>query len=524
MVNREPEQPVHRPVPGNPYAQPPPSTGTERRLGVALAAGALALALIGVGVYAVTQGDADGGGNGSREPVAGQTRQSPDGGRESAGSDRDGDAKDDGQAAVIDVNAGRKPGEAKAWLAMNDIELPGKGAQLLDLWHVPGIVAQAEYDEVTGYRTDDGSKAWSVPVPGTVCDTPVNPTPDGKVVVVYTKRKSERNTECDQLRMIDLKTGKKGWHKELVDHGFWDDTSMTHVSITGSTVMVDQSATMRAYRIGDGKRLFTTERERKGGCSLDGVAGGSRLLQVESCAPGSPGTHGRLKRLDPRTGDVKWNYRTKKGWNIRKVYSVDPAVVAVQNREEMEKWAVVAVDDKGRQRSWISADKGPHAFEMCAGAGDSGEGVQNCPGAAVVADTFYLASEPKDGVLGPNKIVAFDLRTGKPKWTGAVEGGRQITPVAVAPGSSGADRPGVIAYARAQDGKSGQTVRFGRGGGKPDVLLRHTSSAQEMEAAMFAGNTLYADGRFFVTPTRLDGKAHGGKGEEGNARMLAFAR
>ncbi|MGW7068898.1 outer membrane protein assembly factor BamB family protein [Streptomyces sp. NPDC054855] len=515
MVNRESE-PVHQPVPGNPYVQPVPPAGSPRKLRLALGIGALALVLIGVGFYAVTQADGEGQGSGSPEPVAGQTRQSPDRGPESADPDRG--AKDDGSAAVIDVNAGRKPGEAKAWVAMNDIKLPGKGTLLLDLWHVPGIVAQAEYDEVTGYRTEDGSKAWSVPLPGTVCDTPVNPTPDGKVVVAYTKKKSDRNASCDQLRMIDLKTGEKGWHKELVDRGFWDDTSATHVSITGGTVLVDQSATMRAYRINDGKRLFTTEREKKGGCSLDGVAGGSRLIQVESCQPGSPGTHGRLKKLDPRTGDVEWSYRTKKGWSIQKVYSVDPVVVAVRNREEMDKWAVVAVDDKGDERSWIAMGKKPDAFEMCAGAGDSGEGVQNCPGGAVDADTFYLASEPKDGVLGPNKIVAFDLRTGKSKWTGSVEGGRQITPVA------GAGKPGVTAYVRAQNGKSGQTVRFGPGGGEPDVLLRHTSSAQSMESGMFAGHTLYADGRFFVTPSLLSGKSHGGKGEEGNARMLAFAR
>ncbi|MGW5737721.1 MULTISPECIES: outer membrane protein assembly factor BamB family protein [Streptomyces] len=521
MVNRESE-PVHQPVPGNPYVRPVPPAGRRRGRGFALGAAAVALVLIGVGGYVVTQADGDGGGSGSREPVAGQTKQSPDGAGQSADPDQDAgaDAKDDGSAAVIDVNAGRKPGEAKAWAAMNDVELPGKGAQLLDLWRVPGIVAQAEYDEVTGYRTADGSKAWSVPLPGTVCDTPVNPTPDGKVVVVYTQRKSERSAKCDQLRMIDLRTGAKGWHRQLVDGGFWDDTSMTHVSVTGDTVLVDQSATMRAYRIGDGKRLFTTEREREGGCSLDGVAGGSRLLQVEGCRPGSPGTHGRLKRLDPRTGDVKWSYRTKKGWSIQKVYSVDPVVVAVRNREEMDRWAAVAVDDQGRQRSWMPLDKGPDDFEMCAGTGDSGEGVQNCPGAAVGADTLYLASEPKDGVIGPNKIVAFDLRTGKRKWTGADEGGRQITPVTV----TGGDRPGLIAYARAQGGKNGRTLRFGPDGGKPDVLLRHTSSAQAMEAGMFAGHVRYADGRFFVTPSRLSGKTHGGKSEEGDARMLSFAR
>ncbi|GGV21956.1 hypothetical protein GCM10010277_00670 [Streptomyces longisporoflavus] len=516
MVKRESE-PVNRPVPGNPYVQPPPSARRSRGPGAALVAGAVALVLAGAGLYVLAQGD-DGG---SRAPVAGQSRQPSDSEREPSGPDRDaGAGGDDGSAAVIDVNAGRKPGEVRAWLAVNDIELPGKGAQLLDLWHVPGIVAQAEYDEVTGYRTSDGSKAWTVPLPGTVCDTPVNPTPDGKVVVAYTKKKSERNTSCDQLRMIDLKTGEKGWHKELVSRGFWDDTSATHVAVSGSTVLVDQSATMRAYRISDGKRLYVTKREREGGCSLTGVAGGPALLQVESCAPGSPATHGRLRKLDPRTGDTDWRYRTKKGWSIEKVYSADPVVVAVRNREETDKWAVVAVDDKGGQRSWIPLDKGPHAFEMCAGAGDAGEGVQNCPGAAADADTLYLASEPEDDLLGPNKIVAFDLRTGERKWSGAVGGGRQLTPVT----AGGADRPGVIAYVRPKDGRGGQTVRFGPGGGKPEVLLRHTSSAADMESGMFAGNTLYADGRFFVTPARLDGKSHGSAGEQADARMLAFGR
>jgi outer membrane protein assembly factor BamB len=321
--------------------------------------------------------------------------------------------------------------------------------------------------------------------------------------------------------MIDLRTGEKGWHKTLVDRGFWDDTSMTHVSITGSTFLVDQSATMRAYRIRDGKRLYTTEREREGGCSLDGVAGGAALLQVESCQLGSPSTHGRLKKLDPRTGDVKWSYRTKKGWGIRKVYSVDPVVVTVQNRDELDKWAVVAVDDKGDQRSWISFDKGPHAFDMCAGAGDSGEGVQNCPGAAVSADTLYLESKPEgDVVHGSNKVVAFDLGTGKSKWAAGVEGKRQITPLAV----GGSDHPGVIVYARAQSGKPGQTLRFGPGGGKPHVLLRHTSSAQSIEAGMSVGNRLYVGGRLFLTPSRLSGKSNGSPGEEGNARMLSLGR
>ncbi|MEV0319811.1 PQQ-binding-like beta-propeller repeat protein [Streptomyces sp. NPDC050658] len=517
MVNRE-SGPPHKPVPGNPYAQPtPPATGGGGRgRGILLGAAALTLVLVGAGTYALTRDDGDG----SREPVAAASKDASDGGP-SATPERDTEAQDDGKAAVIDVNAGRKPGEAKAWLAMNEIKLPGKGARLYDPWRVPGIVAQAEHNEVTGYRTTTGKQAWTVPLPGEVCDTPVNPTPDGKVVVAYTERESEQNKKCDQLQVIDLKSGAKGWHKPLVATGTMDDTSMTTLAISGGAVVVNQDMIVRAYRISDGKRLFTAEREKEGGCYATGVAGGARLLEVGSCGVTDDTTRGRLRKLDPRTGDVKWRYWTKKGWNIQKVYSVDPVVVAVKNREDMDKWAVVAVDDKGKERSWTRLDKGPEEIEMCAGAGDSGEGMQNCPGAAVAKDRIYLESKPTGGdVIGPNRVVAFDLAKGKRLWGAEVKGKGQLTPVA----ASGGDRPGVIVYARAWVDKTGQTLRIGPDGGKPEVLLRHTEAARPIEVDMTVGYTLYAEDRLFVSPSSLEGKNNGTAGEEGNPRMLSFGR
>lgn len=484
-VHQPVPEPVHRPVPGNPYVQPQPdpgAAGTARgRRALGIGAGVLALALVGAGAFALTRQDGD----------------------------------DDG---VVDVNAGRKPGDARAWVAVNGIALPGKGAMLFDIWHVDGIVAQAEYDEVTGFRTADGTKKWTVRLPGEVCDTPVDRSPDGKVAVLYTKNRTRPTGKCDQLQVIDLKTGAKGWHKQLVEHDLSDSTSMAHVAVSGSTVMVDQDSTAHAFRLRDGKRLYTTEKEREGACFLRGVAGGSGLLQVRSCAAGSDSTHGRLRKLDPRTGEVAWVHRGRKGWTIDKVYSVDPVVVSLRSREDTDKWAVAAVDSRGRERSWIEF-AGRDAFEMCNGAGDSGEGVQNCPGGVVSGDTLYLAGQPADGVLGPSEIAAFDLRTGRRTWSAAA-GGRQLVPVA----ASGGDRPGVIVYARASTRKTGQTLRFGAAGGKPEVLLEHPAAARQIESGMFAGNTRYADGRFYVTPTRLDGKTHGGEGEEGNGRMLSFGR
>ncbi|MFH8991758.1 PQQ-binding-like beta-propeller repeat protein [Streptomyces sp. NPDC017940] len=524
MVSRDhgpgpvpPPQPEHRPVPGNPYARPqsaPGPAGAGRGRAFGIGAGALALLLVGAGAFVLTRGDDDGG---SGEPVAAESSRAPRQ-PEQPGQTGRSDDKDRGDRGVVDVNAGRGPGDAEAWVAVNDIELPGKGAMLFDLWHAGDIVAQAEYDEITGFGADDGTKKWSVRVPGAVCDTPVNASPDGKVAVLYTESRARQTGKCNQLQVIDLRTGEKGWHKELVEHGLSDSTSMAHVAVSGSTVMVDQDSTAHAYRLRDGKRLYTTRTERQGACYLRGVAGGSGLLQVQSCAAGSERTHGRLKKLDPRTGKVDWVYRGKKGWTIDKVYSVDPAVVTLRSREDTDKWAVAAIGARGEQRSWIEfADR--EEFEMCTGAGDSGEGVQNCPGGVVSGDTLYLAGSPEDGLLGPSRVAAFDLATGRRAWSAGANG-RQLVPVA----ASGGGRAGVIIYARASLGKTGQTLRFGAGGGKPEVLLRHTAAAREIESGMFAGITLYAEGRFYVSPTRLDGRSHGGKGEEGDGRLLSFGK
>ncbi|MFD9880254.1 PQQ-binding-like beta-propeller repeat protein [Streptomyces alboflavus] len=537
MVSHEPESgrpPAHQPVPGNPYAQPlpqppaqppfpppagPPPAGPRRRGALIAGVGALALVLVGAGVFVLTRGDGDGDEDGSRKPVAQDSDKPARDGRESApprdGSDDDG-GKGTGSAGQIDVNAGRKPGDAKAWLAVNDVKLPGKGGQLLDLWRVDGLVAQAEYDEVTAFKAADGKRAWRVRLPGEVCDTPVNPSPDGKVVVVYTTSEARVGAKCNQLQLIDLKTGKKGWHKQLTEHSTLDSTTATHVAISGSTVMVDQDSTAHAYRLRDGKRLFTTKHQREGACFLRGVAGGPALVQVQSCAAGSKSTHGRLRKLDPRTGEVEWVHRGKKGWTIDKVYSVDPLVVSLRSRAEPDEWALSVVDKQGRQRSWIDLGRRKEEFSQCTGAGDSGEGVQNCGGGVVAHDTLYLATEPED-TLGPNKIVAFDLGTGRAKWSVGA-GGRQLLPVTV----SDRDGPGVIVYARPYREMTGRTLLLPPGGGKPKVLLKHTAAAQKIEVFMFAGNTLYADDRLFVTPTRLNGRSHGSAGEEGNGRMLSF--
>ncbi|GHE90401.1 hypothetical protein GCM10018785_66640 [Streptomyces longispororuber] len=493
-----------------------------------LVAAVLAAVGAGVGAYAVLKEDGGAGSDGFREPVAREpgAPAGPSGSGERTdrpGADGDGDGGG-GKPRHVDVNAGREPGEAKGRLYLNDVKLPGRGASSNDLWAADGFVVQALYDTVTAYRVRDGEQAWSLRLPAPVCDTPVNAGDGGKVVVAYTNGNTSGSRTCDRLQQIDLRTGAKGWHRRLVERGVGDRTSTVHLAVSGGTLAVAQEYVVHGFRLSDGKRIFTEEHRRTGPCLLEDVAGGERLLYVDTCAPGAPKAHDEVRRVDPRTGRTAWRYRTKAGWNVAKVYSVDPLVLAVRNNEEYEKWAVVAVDGDGKQRSWTRLDRGPHTFEMCTGAGDSGEGVQNCPGGVVNGDTLYLATEPEDGAaLGRNKVVAFDLATGRARWAAAVgkgKQGRQLTPVREV---GAGKRPGVVVYVRAQLGKVGRTVRFAAAGGRPEVLLRHPTPGREWETYMFAGETLYSGGRFFVTPTRIDPDSPL-EGDKDQGRMLSVGR
>ncbi|MFF8605186.1 PQQ-binding-like beta-propeller repeat protein [Streptomyces sp. NPDC015346] len=484
------------PVEGNPYAQGGTGPQRPRRKGLRGGPGAVVAALVaglllgGGGMYAFLGG---GGTTTPAKPTVQETTKPPKATASSPAASKTPDA--------ADINARRVAGDARAWLGGNDADLPRRTVLLNDLWTVGDTIVQAVYKEVTAYKLSDGAKVWSVPLPGPVCETPVNTTPDGKVVIAYKNTPSGQGGQCDQLRMIDLKTGTAGWHKELTSTGAMDGTISLRTAITGDTVMVVQNMWAAAYRVGDGARLFVSAVDNPGDCYPDEVAGGTRLLQIDTCAVGGDASFGQVKELDPRTGKVKWRWRTQKGWAVSKVYSVDPVVVTTYDRKDsLDTWRIVALKPDGKLRSTLATKKG--AFKQCADTGDSGRGAQNCPGAAVGPNTLYLGSE--------SKLAAFDLNTGKLSWGVQAEDGRRMYPLR-------AEGDAVIAYGGPSSREAGRVVRIAGRGDKVTRLLRHPDSAREVEFGMFAGNLAYGNGRVVITPSVVNGDD---KVQE--PRMLSF--
>ncbi|MFI1936134.1 PQQ-binding-like beta-propeller repeat protein [Streptomyces purpureus] len=484
------------PVVENPYTlgarrqqPPPPPRGGFLRSRLAAAIGGFVAALLvvgaGAGVYALNSGT-----DTPDKPVAKPTPGT--GSSASPGASA-------GTGKRPDVNAGRKPGEAAAWAAWSQTDLPRGNHLLHDLWFVGDLVVQAAYKEVVAYKVADGSKVWSVPLPAKVCDTPVNPTPDGKVVVAYANGNGDSGVKCNQLQMIDLKSGKTGWHRVLPDS--LGSTIITHLAISGDTLLAGAGMSASAFQVTDGRQLFTTGKDNPGACYPHDVAGGAKLLQIDWCALSSDHPYGQIKELDPRTGKVKWRYRPQGDWKVGKVLSVEPLVVTETLSKNVLTWRAVALNANGTRRS--VPDIAKYKFDHCGGAGDAGEGAQNCPGAAADATGLALSQG--------NKLAVFDLANGKLRWAVKADGRFAVAPLRVA-------GPSVIAYVAATPSKPGLTVEFGPKGGNPKKLLNHATPAQKVEYDMMASKMAYRDKRLIIAPSLLDGDDKVDK-----ARMLSFA-
>ncbi|MFI6940283.1 PQQ-binding-like beta-propeller repeat protein [Streptomyces sp. NPDC050418] len=470
--------------------------------GAIVAAAVAGLLVIGAGVFFLVKDDDP------KEPVAKPSASGKKDPKPSESVDQ-GDGKGTGKQDTS-VNDGIKAGEVPAWLAMNQQDLPGNGAELFDIWVQGDVVVQAAYREVTAFSVKDGSEQWKIELPFEVCDTPKHTTPDGKVVIAHKSGNGDR-AKCSQLMMIDLTTGKQGWTKEMGEGGAFDNTITLDLVISGDTLLAGRSLSGVAYNVDDGKQIWEAKKEDKGNCFPSAFAGGKKLLGSDSCSAGQPNQHEQLKEYDPETGKVKWRYEVKKGWEVNRVYSESPIVVSLTNREE-KSWAIASFSDSGKLRAQIDGGK-DNFRQQCLGLGIGRENSQSCYGMVAGGDTFYMATEAeKSGDYNRvNEVVAFDLGTGKAKWRSKVTD-RQVLPLMV----EGSD---LIAYVDATFDKGGQIVKFGPGGGKPTVLQKHSSGAQSVESSMFSGPLAYGDGRFFMSPSRLLGKD-----SEEQARLLSFGK
>ncbi|WP_258044154.1 PQQ-like beta-propeller repeat protein [Streptomyces sp. SM11] len=387
---------------------------------------------------------------------------------------------------TAEVSAARKPGESSAWIADDKTDIPKQTNKVHDLWIVGDTAVQALYRKVTAHRLSDGAEVWSVTLPSAVCETPANPTPDGKVVVFRNERPdNERGNRCNQMQMIDLKTGKQGWQEKLDEPDDEDSTFIVYSAISGDVLSVARGQRAVTYRMDDGSKLREVPSEKKGACFPTGVAGGAaRLLVSSGCAVSTDRSknYGQLREFDPRTGKVLWRYRTKTGWSLGALISMDPVVFTTYNNEDTASdWRITVLDPGGKHRVTFDArDKG---FEHCAGDG-GGDDIQPCRGASVDKGLIMLGGQVQVG--------AYDVRTGKFLWGVKSDDRRYLYALRAEDGTS------MRVYEAAGPSTPGRTFLMGpRGAGTETEVVKHPAATAAWEYEMFMG----------TRPTSTDGSS-----------------
>ncbi|MFD7439347.1 PQQ-binding-like beta-propeller repeat protein [Streptomyces sp. NPDC059861] len=508
----QPQQPgPYGRQPGYGYPQPqypgapgtPPGSGSRNpfrgKPALFVGAAVAALLLIGGTVYAVTSGDGD-----DKKPVAGQS----DDPKPSASDApvNPGDGSGDGGADPDDLNEGRKAGEAKVLWYKEAPDAPGSGADAPGMWVTDKTAVKAAYKELVAYNVGDGNPTWeTITFPQEICSVTPGKTADHKIVVAYMNGASDR-AKCNQIQLIDLNTGEKGWSGEVADGALFDSALSVELSLTGDTLMVGRSQSGTAYDVRTGRKLF--DKKKYGdSCFPSAFAGGARLISVASCGAATDNEHDEIQELDPRTGKVKWTQAFGKGWRVMRTYSVDPLVVYSTN-EDKDAWNISTLDARGGFRSQVKIDE---SFAPECGWSVLQRDLTGCEGVAADADTLYL---PTEATGGANEIVAINLATGKEKWRVKSPADESMLPLQVEGGK-------LVAYVQPSYDAGGQIVSVPTTGSshRPTRLLQNPTGAAEVEDSFFSRDIAWVDGRFYISTTRLSGED-----EAKEKLMLAYGK
>ncbi len=476
--------------PGAPGTPPPGSRNPFKgRPAMVVAAAVAALLVIGGVVFAVA-----GGGDDGRKPVA---DASDDKKGASDSPVNPGDGSGDGGEDPQDLNAGRKAGEAKVLWYKEAPDAPADGADAPGMWITSKVAAKAAYKEVVAYTVGDGKPAWDpITFPQKICSVTQDTTADDKIVVAYMSGVSDR-AQCNQLQQIDLATGAKGWTAKVPDGRLFDSVgSGIGLSLAGDTLVVGRSQSGVAYDVRTGKKLY--DKQKYGdSCFPKAFAGGARLVMVSSCAALKTDEHVELQELDPATGKAGWTRKLDKGWDVERVYSLDPLVVYSVN-DDKNSWNISTFKADGGFRSQVGVDED---FDPQCGWALYGSDLTGCLGTAVDANTLYL---PTDSTSGANEIVAIDLSTGKEKWRVKSPTDEPMSPMTTESGK-------LVAYVEPSSGAGGRVVSIPTTGSAhtPTTLLQLPAGTVDIEDGFYNADRAWADDRFYLSSTQLTGEDDG---------------
>ncbi|MEV5243212.1 PQQ-binding-like beta-propeller repeat protein [Streptomyces cinnamoneus] len=349
--------------------------------------------------------------------------------------------------------AAREPAAGSVvWMADSRTKPDDKSVkEALGTWFTSTLVVKAEPDMVTAYEIKTGKKKWSFLLKGSLCAA--SRESEGDIAVIGT----EFGGACVALMAFDLRDGHDLWEEfiteekeaaEPLDPRKWKKAGL-ELALHDGHVYATWGAGEQTRRLADGKRADARKHDT---CEMVDSAGGARLISINYCDFKADGKI-TIRSLDPKQLDKpKWTAELPRNDGFMTIISTNPLVLtqAPGKGGPGAGYDFIVLDpDTGKEKTRI-----PFNSYWLLGScflADSG-----CTGPLVDKDSLYVS--------GKGVTMAYDLATGKERWTFKADANRFTTPVGVRHGQVAAytvatpDRRGRIAYLDAATGKVIRTV------------------------------------------------------------------
>ncbi|RSM95547.1 hypothetical protein DMB42_49245 [Nonomuraea sp. WAC 01424] len=275
-------------------------------------------------------------------------------------------------------------------------------------WLTDKVVIRAQKDGVLAYDLGSGKRAWGVPAPGAQLCGATPELSQGKAAVAYGS-----NTLCDHLAGVDTATGKLIWKIKIPAEKSRLSNSLTVPRIMSSdgVAIVELSDTVTAYRLSDGRKVWSATASRDDGCHLKDIsASPTRVAAILDCTFRG-GT--RLQFIDPKTGKVTKQAPVGDLGLMSSLLSADPAIV--QNESGGQNSFTVYSDTATK----VTEFKTPEIDMLAMNTVAFVTGMFEQHRYVIHGDRLYLASFPQNvpqQMRSSNKALAYDLKTGKQLW------------------------------------------------------------------------------------------------------------
>ncbi|MEV6776145.1 outer membrane protein assembly factor BamB family protein [Streptomyces syringium] len=299
-------------------------------------------------------------------------------------------------------------------------------------WSVGSTVVRARTDGLTAYAGRDGQVRWDLtaPVRESVCAMSAR-TSKGTGLVAF----SGYLKPCTTLTLVNLSTGKSLWQQKIKGDGSFRDATDGRIALADGTAVVLEEEAVRGLDAANGKQRWKRPVPRD--CQAVTVeASAARLLLVEQCRKDRADDFTmRLTSLDAGTGKQRWSspLPVKTGYSSLYTVSVEPAVIALKERDERGTAAVLSFDDTGRARATVPFAGRTETLAI----GNGGFKARPALTALVVGDTLVTAAK-EPGSSSARRVSGYSLADGRRLWSKKYGSGKvysdEVEALAVRPG------------------------------------------------------------------------------------------